>query len=72
MSKRHQISTTVSPHTWYQVHRLATEYGTIREVITRAVMLLDAEYWQSVEAQAPTEDDHCAERARWNATDESH
>lgn len=49
--KRYQISTTVSPHTWYQVHRLATEYGTIREVITRAVMLLDAEYWLRVEEQ---------------------
>jgi hypothetical protein len=40
--KRYQVSTTISPFTWYQIQRLATEYGTQREVIARAVELLEA------------------------------
>ena len=50
--KRYQVSTTISPATWYQVHRLATEYGTIREVIARAVEMLDAEYWMRLDQEA--------------------
>ena len=42
--KRYQISTTVSPATWYQIVRLTVDYGTKREVITRAVNLLEAEH----------------------------
>ena len=51
MTKRYQISTTISPVTWDQIEHLVTHYGTKREVITRAVMLLDAEYWLRVEEQ---------------------
>ena len=40
--KRYQISTTISAVTWYQIVRLTVDYGTKREVITRAVQLLEA------------------------------
>jgi hypothetical protein len=41
MSKRYQISTSISRYTKRQIDRLRSQYGTIREVITRAVELLD-------------------------------
>lgn len=70
-----QLSTTVSPATYATARRLRREYGTLREVLTRAIALLAAQD-QPVQVddygrlQEP--DDHMIERARWNATDESH
>jgi len=54
MTRRTQISTSVSPYTRRQIDGLCDEYGTIREVITLAVYQLA----RTTAAERPTNDDY--------------
>ena len=54
MTRRTQISTSISPYTRRQIDALCEEYGTVREVITLAVYQLA----KATAAERPTHDDY--------------